>query len=89
MKIIFLNGSVRSCYTPSNFKYGAFSRIWPSDFFKTYAGARIAIVQTDFGSDQHLELINKLDAEYLLETKRNQCVQLANHGQDLELQVYW
>jgi hypothetical protein len=72
IKIISWNGSVRSWYTPSNFKCSAFSRIWPSDFFKKYAGASIASIQAEFANDQQSELINKLEAEYLLETKRNQ-----------------
>ena len=37
-----------------------------------YCGASVGSVQADFGSDQNLELINKLEAEYLLEAKRNQ-----------------
>jgi hypothetical protein len=74
IKIVSRNGSVRSWYTPSNFKCSAFSRIWPSDFFQKYSGASAASVQADFGIDQHLELINKLEAEYPLEAKRNKCI---------------
>jgi hypothetical protein len=88
MKIVSRNGSVRSWYTPSNFKCCVFPRIWPSDFFRKYSGASVACVQADFGSDQHLELINKLEAEYLLEAKRNQCISARKPRPDLELQVY-
>jgi hypothetical protein len=74
MKIVSRNGSVTSWYTPSNFKCSAFSRIWPSDFFQKYSEASVASVQSDIGTDQHLELVNKLEAEYLLEAKRNQYI---------------